>query len=193
MQRILIIIAWIFSGHLTFAQTVINEYTCYRKETDKNAFHKNIKLGASINIFQADSLSPEQGCEIPFGSNPKVKCYTLLSYSEDKYKIGDDAPYKIGLYFFKDSLIMIEMEFQGIGPIYSYAGLYNAEDCIEKRTDYNEKIAEATFSVQGDSIYLNTYFKKLGLNDHTGFSTVQLFDKKIMKYIAESGKKPGNY
>src|SRR5205823_776558 len=121
------------------------------------------------------------------------KCYTLLSYSENKYKLGEDVPYKIGLYFFNDSLIMIEMEFQGIGPVYHYSDFYDAEDCIEKRTDYNEKIVEAAFSIQGDFLYLNTYFKKLGMNDNTGFTTIQLFNKKIMKDIAESGRKIGGY
>jgi hypothetical protein len=120
-----------FSGSYTYAQQIINEYTCYRKEIDNNGFHKDIRLGSKVNIFNQDSLSPEQGCEIPFGGNSGVKCYTLLSYSEDKYKVVEDSPYKIGLYFFNDSLIMIEMEFQGIVPIYSYAGFYNAEDCIE--------------------------------------------------------------
>jgi hypothetical protein len=192
MQKILVLVL-MFSGNYTFAQLNVNEYTCYRKELDNNGFHIDIKLGASSAIFNKDSLSAEESCEIPFGSSPAVKCYTLLSYSEDKYKVGEDAPYKIGLYFFNDSLIMLEMEFQGIGPIYKYAEFYNAEDCIEKRTDYNEKIVEAAFSIQGDTIYLNTYFKKLGINDNTGFTTVQLFNKKIMKRIAEKGRKTGNY
>jgi hypothetical protein len=192
MQRILMIVL-IFSGHFTFAQPIINEYTCYRKEIDNNGFHKDIKLGSPVTIFHEDSLSPEQGCEIPFGNNSRVKCYTLLSYSEDKYKVAEDFPYKIGLYFFNDSLIMLEMEFQGIGPVYNYATFYNAEDCIEKRTDYNEKIVEAAFSIQGNQIYLNTYFKKLGINDNTGFTTVQLFNKNILKRISELGRKTGDY
>jgi hypothetical protein len=192
MKKILIIIL-IFSGYHSIAQKNINEYTCYRKETDNNGFHKDLKLGSSINSFQKDSLDPEHGCEIPFGSNSKVKCYTLLSYSESKYKVGEDLPYKIGLYFFNDSLIMIEMEFQGIGPVYTYADFYDAEDCIEKRTDHNEKIVEAAFSVQGDVIYLNTYFKKLGINDNTGFTFIHLFNKKIMRSIAELGRKSGSY
>jgi hypothetical protein len=192
MKKILLTIL-LFSGNYTFAQQIINEYTCYRKELDNKGFHKDLKLGQRINLFHRDSLSPEQGCEIPFGINPKVQCYTLLSYSEEKYKVGEDAPYKIGLYFFNDSLIMIEMEFQGIEAVYSYADLYEAEDCIEKRTDYNEKTVEAAFSVQGDSIYLNTNFKKLGINDATGFTTIQLFNKKIMKRIAKPARKPGDY
>ncbi|MFL5728878.1 MAG: hypothetical protein ACJ75J_05250, partial [Cytophagaceae bacterium] len=92
---------------------------------------------------------------------------------------------------FRDSLVMIEMEFQGIATMFQYASFYNAEDCIEKKTDYNEKIVEADFSIQGDRIYLNTSFRKLGAADKSGFTFVQIFDKKAMKRIAEYGRKNG--
>jgi hypothetical protein len=181
----------LFAADYSYAQLTINEYTCYRKEVDNNGFHKDILLGNKFSVFPKDSLNPEQGCQIPFGTNPEVKCYTIISYSEEKYKIADNAPYKIGLYFFRDSLVMIEMEFQGIATMFQYASFYNAEDCIEKKTDYNEKIVEADFSIQGDRIYLNTSFRKLGAADKSGFTFVQIFDKKAMKRIAEYGRKNG--